>query len=93
MTPLSQPQSDITQKRGVHTDLLTGREREHWILQHFRHFELQIFVPQWREHPLTGNSHPWTNTSVGETFEELSGPLVHTNFPRNWYGPMALKVL
>ena len=24
----------------------------------------------------------------GETFEELSGPLVHTNFPRKRYGPM-----
>ena len=36
----------------------------------------------------TGKSHPWTNTSVGETFEELSGPLVHTNFPRKRYGPM-----
>ena len=33
-------------------------------------------------------SHPWTNTSVGETLEELSGPLVHTNFPRKRYGPM-----
>ena len=36
----------------------------------------------------TGKSHPWTNTSVGETLEELSGPLVHTNFPRKRYGPM-----
>ena len=25
---------------------------------------------------------------LGETFEELSGPLVHTNFPRKRYGPM-----
>ena len=24
----------------------------------------------------------------GETFEELSGPLVHTNFPRKRHGPM-----
>ena len=24
----------------------------------------------------------------GETLEELSGPLVHTNFPRRRYGPM-----
>ena len=36
----------------------------------------------------SGEGHPWTNTSVGETFEELSGPLVHTNFPRKRYGPM-----
>ena len=33
---LSQPQS-ITQK-GVHTHLLTAREREHWFLQHLSHF-------------------------------------------------------
>ena len=32
-TPFSQPQS-ITQN-GVHIDLLTAREREHWFLQHF----------------------------------------------------------
>ena len=25
---------------------------------------------------------------MGETLEELSGPLVHTNFPRKRYGPM-----
>ena len=36
----------------------------------------------------TGKSHPWTHTSLGETSEELSGPLVHTNFPRKRYGPM-----
>ena len=36
----------------------------------------------------TGKSHPWTNTSVGGNCRELSGPLVHTNFPRNSYGPM-----
>ena len=36
----------------------------------------------------SGKSHPWTNTSVGETLEELSGPLVHTNLPRKRYGPM-----
>ena len=35
-----------------------------------------------------GKSHPWTNTSVGETLEELSGPLVHTNFGGNSYGPI-----
>ena len=29
----------------------------------------------------------------GETLEELSRPLVHTNFPRKRDGPMALKVL
>ena len=30
----------------------------------------------------SGKSHPWTNTSVGGgTLEELSGTLVHTNFP------------
>ena len=36
----------------------------------------------------SGKSHPWTNASVGGTLEELSGPLVHTNFPRKRYGPM-----
>ena len=36
----------------------------------------------------TGKRHPWTNTSVGETLEELSGPLVHTNLSRKRYGPM-----
>ena len=29
-----------------------------------------------------------TNASVGEIFEELSGPLLHTNFPRKRHGPM-----
>ena len=41
----------------------------------------------------SGKSHPWTNASVGGNFWKLSGPLVHTNFPRKRYGPMALKVL
>ena len=35
-----------------------------------------------------GKSHPWTNTSAGETLDELSEPLVHMNFPRKRYGPM-----
>ena len=55
-----------------------------------------------------GTSHPWTNTSVGgqllKNFQDhwsirifpgkgMDQWLVHMNFPRNWYGPMALKVL
>ena len=30
-----------------------------------------------------GKSHPWTNTVWGEALDELSAPLVHTNFPEN----------
>ena len=44
---------------------------------------IPVLVPE-----KAGKSHPWTNASVGETLEELSGPLVHTNFPRKGYGPM-----
>ena len=29
-----------------------------------------------------------SRANTSETLEELSGPLVHTNFPRKRYGPM-----
>ena len=41
---LSQPQS-ITEN-GVHTDLLTAWEREHWFLQHFQPFLAAGLGPQ-----------------------------------------------
>ena len=48
-TKLSQPQS-ITQK-GVHTDLLTAREREHWFFAALWPFLAAAFTTQQREHP------------------------------------------
>ena len=30
--------------------------------------------------PNSGKGHPWANTSLGEDFDKLSGPLVHADF-------------
>ena len=38
--------------------------------------------------PLLGRAIHGPIPVGGETFEELSGPLVHTNFPTKRYGPM-----
>ena len=39
------PRHPSTRHPGLHTDRLRCREREHWILQHFNHFEQRFFGP------------------------------------------------